>query len=72
MARLSPRWIVTCPECNKEFTHTNISKIASGATRDPFASPPKPQIPEGGSELECHHCRKTSTYQAFDLRYRAD
>jgi hypothetical protein len=66
-----PRWVVSCPECKKEFTHTPISKIAGG-TQDPFASPPKPRIPEGGTELECQNCGKTSSYGAFDLRYRTD
>src|SRR5258708_4835266 len=48
--RMPPRWIVTCPECKKEFTHTQISKIASG-TRNPFASPPKPEIPQVKSSI---------------------
>src|SRR5258708_4835265 len=65
--RMPPRWIVTCPECKKEFTHTQISKIASG-TRNPFASPPKPEIPEGGTQLTCPHCNKDSAYRTFDLR----
>jgi endogenous inhibitor of DNA gyrase (YacG/DUF329 family) len=69
---MAPRWVVSCPECKKEFTHTHISKMAGGATRDPFASPPKPKLPEGGAELECQNCGKTSVYRAFDLRYRAD
>lgn len=67
-----PRWIVECPQCRKEFTHTDISKIASGPMRDPFASPPKPQIPESGAELKCPHCKNSATYRAFDLRYRAN
>ena len=66
-----PRWIVDCPECKKEFTHTDVSKIGGGlGSRDPFASPPKPKIPEDGIELKCPHCDKTSTYRIFDLRYR--
>lgn len=69
---MDPRWVVSCPECKKEFTHTPISKVATGTTRDPFASPPKPTLPENGTELECHNCGKTSVYRAFDLRYRAD
>ena len=68
----SPRWIVTCPECKVEFTHTDVNKIASAGTRDLFASPPKPEIPDGGSEVKCHNCGKTSTYKAVDLRYRED
>ena len=67
----SPRWIVNCHECEKEFTHTQISKIDSGM-RNPFASPPKPEIPEEGTKLTCPHCGKDLAYRAFDLRYRAD
>jgi endogenous inhibitor of DNA gyrase (YacG/DUF329 family) len=69
---MAPRWVVSCPECNKEFTHTPISKMAAVGTRDPFASPPKPKLPENGAELECRNCGKTSVYRSFDLRYRAD
>ena len=65
------RWVVTCPKCKTDFTHTFIGKMAN-ESRDPFASPPKLKIPEGGSELACQNCGKTSTYRAFDLRYRAD
>ena len=67
---MAPRWVVSCPECAKEFTYTDIKQIASGLGRDPFVSPPKPAIPEDGSELSCPHCNKASTYRAFDLRYR--
>jgi endogenous inhibitor of DNA gyrase (YacG/DUF329 family) len=69
---MPPRWIVTCPECKEEFTHTHITKIPTGEIWNPFTSPPKPQIPEGGTEVKCQNCGKTSTYQAFDLIYRAD
>ena len=65
-----PRWIVNCPGCWREFTHTLISQLGSG--RDLFASPPKPDLPTGGTELNCPNCGKASTYRAFDLRYRAD
>lgn len=66
-----PRWIVRCPECEKEFTHTPIDK-ALGITRDVFASPPKPEIPQSGTESTCPDCNKASTLRAFDLRYRAE
>jgi endogenous inhibitor of DNA gyrase (YacG/DUF329 family) len=69
---MAPRWVVTCPECQNEFTHTHIAKISTGPSRDPFASPPKPEIPERGTELQCQNCGKASVYKALDLRYRAD
>jgi hypothetical protein len=69
---MPPRWVVSCPECSEEFTHTEIRTMANGSMRDVFASPPKPQIPESGTPLRCRQCGKTSTYRAFDLRYRPD
>jgi endogenous inhibitor of DNA gyrase (YacG/DUF329 family) len=62
-----PRWIVNCPECNQEFTH---SEIRGELHRDPFTSPPKPVIPQEGAQQECPNCHKTSVYRAFELRYR--
>ena len=70
---MPPRWVVNCPECKEEFTHTDIRAMVTGVgSRDLFVSPPKPQILEGGTELTCHNCGKTSIYRVFDLRYRAD
>jgi hypothetical protein len=69
---MAPRWVVSCPECRKEFTHADIKLMDGSGSRDPFASPPKPKIPESGTELGCQHCGKTSIYRVFDLRYRAD
>ena len=64
-----PRWVVSCPECGHAFTFEAISQTGEG-NRDPFASPPKPKIPEGGAALVCPRCSKTSVYGALDLRYR--
>lgn len=67
-----PRWVVTCPNCRSEFTHTLVRDLTQGAlTRDVFASPPKPPIPEGGSRLDCPNCGGSQAYQISDLRYRA-
>lgn len=63
------RWIVDCPECGREFTHTLIGQ---GFERDPFASPLKPDLTASGAELKCPNCGETSTYKALDLRYRAN
>jgi hypothetical protein len=65
------RWIVHCRECKKEFTHTDMSTVVKGTMRDPFVSPPKPKIPESGTELKCPHCYGTATYRALELLYRA-
>ncbi len=63
-----PRWIVSCPECKEEFTH---SEIGEDRHRDPFTSPPKPPLPHEGIQQECPNCHKTAVYRAFELRYRA-
>jgi len=65
-----PRWIVDCAHCREEFTHTDIDKIGGVFARDP-SWPPKPEFPEGGTELKCPHCKEASTYRAVDLRYEA-
>jgi predicted RNA-binding Zn-ribbon protein involved in translation (DUF1610 family) len=65
-----PRWIVDCPECGREFTHTLISRL--GFARDPFASPPKAELSASGTDLKCPNCGETSTYKGVDLRYSAD
>src|SRR6266436_1373486 len=67
-----PRWIVGCAHCKKEFAHTEIAAIITRLARDTFASPPKPQISESGTELMCPHCNKTSAYRVSDLRLRKD
>ena len=70
---MPPRWVVSCPECNHEFTYTLVGNLASGSlSRDPFASPPKPNVSGSGTDLRCNNCDKTTTYQTFDLRYRAE
>jgi hypothetical protein len=67
-----PRWVVTCPKCRSEFTHTLVRDLTQGSlTRDVFASPPKPPIPDGGSRLDCPNCGGNQAYQISDLRYRA-
>ena len=53
-----PRWIVDCPECGREFTHTLTSEL--GSARDPFAFPPKPQLSVNGTELKCPNCGETT------------
>jgi len=70
------RWLVTCPHCGSDFTHTTI--FVSDAVRrmenvhDVFASLPKPELPEGGSPVECPHCKELSNFRAQDLRDLAE
>jgi hypothetical protein len=39
---------------------------------DVFVSLPKPELPEGGSPVECPHCKELSNFQAQDLRNLAE
>ena len=63
-----PRWVLTCPECGKEFTHSNIERTSMAD----FYLDPKPQFPSDGSKIECPNCKNSSVYQHFDLAYRAN
>jgi DNA-directed RNA polymerase subunit RPC12/RpoP len=68
-----PRWVIICSKCTREFTHILIRELTHGReTRDVFASPPKPAMPEEGARLNCPHCGSISAYKTYDLRYRGD
>jgi DNA-directed RNA polymerase subunit RPC12/RpoP len=68
-----PRWIVICSQCGKEFTHTLVRDLTHDTlSRDVFASPPKPAIPEGGSQMNCPYCGGVRAYTVSDLRYRGN
>jgi DNA-directed RNA polymerase subunit RPC12/RpoP len=68
-----PRWMVICSKCKQEFTHTLVRDLSPGhQTRDVFASPPKPQIPKDGTQLNCPHCGGVQAYKTHDLTYRGD
>jgi endogenous inhibitor of DNA gyrase (YacG/DUF329 family) len=65
------RWVLACPECQQEFTH---SEIVPSALRelDPFTrTEVKPEFPSGGLNVLCPHCSQPSVYQRYQLLYRA-
>lgn len=65
------RWVLFCPVCNKDFTHSEIPESGSHFT-DPFLGDfIKPEFPEGGLRVVCPNCRSTSVYQRYQLIYRA-
>src|SRR5258707_15775116 len=66
--RIPPRWIVTCPECKKAFTHTQMSKIVI-VMRNPLALPPKPEISEKSTQLMVPHLNKQSNNRTFEFRH---
>ena len=65
-----PRWVLGCPGCNKDFTHSEIK--LSAEPLDPFMwLGDKPEFPVGGLSLQCPNCKATSTYQRNQLVYAA-
>lgn len=66
-----PYWVLVCPECNREFVHTEIQNDAMTATRDPLGwLAEKPPFPEGGLLVSCPNCKNASIYQRYQLVYR--
>jgi hypothetical protein len=59
------RWIVSCPACNAEFTHTEIN----GGGARAFLSARKPNL-DGGSVKECPHCHAATVFRPAQLIYR--
>jgi endogenous inhibitor of DNA gyrase (YacG/DUF329 family) len=66
------RWVLGCPECKEDFTHSQINTEPQPTMRDPFAwLGDKPEFPATGLTLECPNCKKTSIYSRTQLVYRA-
>jgi endogenous inhibitor of DNA gyrase (YacG/DUF329 family) len=65
------RWVLNCPHCKQEFTHSEISARASSLP-DPFlaGSPIKPEFPKDGQSVACPNCTKPSVYQRYQLIHR--
>jgi len=68
-----PRWLVTCPQCNHKFTHSEIQPaVIEQARRDPFGIMPKPAIPRDGDKRSCPRCKTESVFQPFNLSYDSE
>jgi hypothetical protein len=66
-----PRWVLGCPECKQDFTHSEITLDQERHDFDAFLnSIVKPQFPVNGLELECPNCRQKSVYYRHQLIYR--
>jgi hypothetical protein len=66
-----PYWVFDCPECSREFVHTEIPDDATSSMRDPLGwLAEKPSFPESGMRVCCPNCKKTSLYQRYQLVYR--
>jgi hypothetical protein len=65
-----PQWVLTCPDCSSELTHSQIY-VDDSCIRDPFTAFSKPELPDGGLKMACPNCQKTSIYLRHQLTYRA-
>jgi hypothetical protein len=70
---LMPRWMLRCPECSRNFTHTQIElAVIEEARRDPFGILPRPTFAPGGENHVCPGCKTESVFQRQQLFYRED
>jgi hypothetical protein len=68
-----PRWVLECPECNQEFSHSEIDTSRKPFSLDPFAwIGDKPDFPGDGIRLRCPNCDKISVFKRYQLVYRVD
>jgi endogenous inhibitor of DNA gyrase (YacG/DUF329 family) len=62
-----PRWVLTCPNCSHESTHTEIDSTML-EQRNPFGVLSKPE----GGKTKCPNCNKEFVFAQHDLFYRED
>jgi len=62
------QWTLSCQNCKKIFRHSAIDPQSDNLLYDPLW-PYRPELPEGGINLSCPHCRESATYQRFQLMY---
>jgi hypothetical protein len=64
-----PRWVVQCPNCLQEFTHSEIDNAMLQEARfDPFGVVPK----ASGGKRTCPNCKVETDFKPNDLLYRQD
>jgi hypothetical protein len=69
------RWVLTCPQCKQEFTHSDVNEPGEGGASllDAFSwIAGKPEFPEQGLYFACPVCKVESTYQRHELIYKTD
>jgi uncharacterized Zn finger protein (UPF0148 family) len=59
-------WAVICPNCRREFTHTEIREPVAWRTQ-PFGVLPKPS-----GKRTCPHCGTESVFESHQLFYAKD
>jgi len=67
------RWVLTCPECKLEFTHSQVKDTYAPSLKDAFSwICDKPELPDEGIHLRCPNCMSETAYKRYQLIYRAD
>lgn len=67
-----PRWVLGCPDCGEEFTHSEADTEYRSPLLDSFAwIGNKPEMPKAGVSLKCPNCSKVTVYKRHQLTYRA-
>ena len=69
------RWVLTCPKCKQEFTHSQVKDDDEGGASllDPFSwIAGKPRFPEAGLAVTCPNCTAQTIYQRHELIYRTE
>ena len=61
-----PRWVVRCPSCQQDFTHSQIPR----RELQDYYFDKKPEFPMGGTSLHCPNCRTVSIVKRHQLTYR--
>jgi hypothetical protein len=67
--RSKAHWVLSCPGCYTVFEYGEIPSRSPTVPFDPLW-PRKPDFPDGGANVTCPACQKTSTFQRFELMYR--
>jgi hypothetical protein len=63
-------WIMVCPNCKSEITHSRVDIATKSWHSDPFAwLGIKPKFPDVGLRLECPACSKSSVFVQHQLLY---
>jgi predicted nucleic-acid-binding Zn-ribbon protein len=67
-----PRWVLGCPKCHNDFTHSEIAAVHDSSFAD-FIDwlGAKPDFPIAGLSVECPNCKKTTIYKRQQLVFRA-
>ncbi len=67
------RWVLTCPECKLEFTHSQVQDAYGLSLLDAFSwICNKPELPDDGIRLQCPNCMNEKMYKRYQLIYKAD